>query len=64
MRVHLLLNMSKLQYQKGFRLTRGKVVWTDVHIDGDRKRIRISRTFQGRSIRQYVRPATEVEIVQ
>lgn len=66
MRVHELLKKPKLDYLKGFRMAgkQAKVVWSDVHIDGDRKRIRISRTDKfGQTVRRYVQPQTEVEIV-
>jgi hypothetical protein len=65
MRVHELLDMPKLAYKKGFKVgKRGLTVWTDVHVNGDRKRIRISRTFGTQAFTQYVKPHTEVEIVK
>ena len=74
--VHQLLDLPKLQYKKGFRLLpNGKAIWTEVHVDGDRKRIRVSRTVKRPTYdqnmgpgevletrRQYVKPMTEVEI--
>ena len=63
MRVHQLLDLPKLKYNKGFKLLKGRVVWSDVHVDGDRKRIRISRNDGGYVKQQYVKPGTEVEIV-
>ena len=74
--LHQLLDLPKLEYNKGFRLLpKGKVIWTDVHVDGDRRRIRVSRTVIKptydqnwgagevlQTVRQYVKPMTEVEI--
>jgi hypothetical protein len=64
MKVHELLSMPKLEYKKGFRVGKGKIIWTDVHVNGDRKRIRISRTHQSQAFTQYLKPHTEVEIVK
>jgi hypothetical protein len=64
MKVHELLTMPKLAYKKGFKVGRGKTVWTDVHVNGDRKRIRISRTYGTQAYTQYLKPHTEVEIVK
>lgn len=49
----------------GFKvLPKGRVVWTAAHVDGDRKRIRISRPDGcGGEYRRYVQPHTEVELV-
>lgn len=61
MKVHELLSMPKLAYKKGFKVGKhGRVIWSDVHVNGDRKRIRISR----KNHTQYVVPYTEVEIIQ
>jgi hypothetical protein len=54
-----------LDYRKGFKLKNGRVVWIDVHVNGDRKRIRISRISPAGFARiQYVKPHTEVELVK
>ena len=63
MKVHQLLDLPKLQYRKGFKLLKGRVTWSDVHVNGDRKRIRISRNDGGIVKQQYVKPSTEVEVV-
>jgi len=62
-RVHQLLDLPKLQYRKGFRLLKGRVTWSDVHVDGDRKRIRIARNDGGLTKWAYVKPSVEVEIL-
>lgn len=67
MQVHELLDLPKTKYKKGFRMKNGRVVWTDVHVDGDRKRIRISRVESPHgypvAYLRYVKPHTEVELV-
>ena len=45
---------------KKFCLKNGRVVWTKAHMNGDRRRVCISRTEAGREIKQYIRPHTEV----
>jgi len=59
MKVHELLTLPKLAYKNGFKLKKGRIVWSDVHVNGDRKRIRISKFDRIR----YIKPHTEVEVI-
>jgi len=63
MQLHELLNVKF----KTFKLKNGRKLYDRVYVDGDRRRIRIERTEKnGKSwtlIRRYVKPHTEVEIV-
>jgi hypothetical protein len=71
MKVHELLSLPKTAYLKGFKLKNGRVIWSDVHVSGDRKCIRISRmeayqvfnSHDWKTIVRYVKPHTEVEII-
>lgn len=58
MQLHQLL---KLEF-KTFKLKNGRKIYDQVHVDGDRRRIRIGRTENGVQVRRYVEPHTEVEI--
>lgn len=68
MKVCELLDLPKTKFSKGFKLgKKGRVVWTDVHADGDRKRIRVSRIeTKGQDYPQayirYVKPSVDIEL--
>jgi len=71
--VDLLQNNDWKKTHSGFRvLPRGRVKWTDVYMDGERKRIRISRqepaaewmSVPFRTFVQYVIVQTKVELVK
>lgn len=55
--------LTQLKALKKFKLKNGKVVWTHAHVNGDRRRICISRTENGVLKKQYIKPHTEVEVV-
>jgi hypothetical protein len=49
---------------KKFVFKNGKTEYTEVHVDGDRRRIRVARTDSGRKITRYMPPHSEVVIVK
>lgn len=67
--VDLLQNDDWKKDNSGFRVfPKGTVVWTDLHMDGDRKRIRISRQTTrsfgaGKIYVRYVKVQTKVELI-
>lgn len=48
---------------KKFCLKNGKVLWTKAHMNGDRRRVCISRKSKGIVKKMYVNPHTEVSVV-
>ena len=64
-----LLDLPKTKYINGFKVgKKGRVIWTDVYADGDRKRIRLTRIepmgkySHPQVFIRYVKPSTEVEV--
>jgi hypothetical protein len=47
---------------KKFRVKNGKVEWTEAHMNGDRKRVCLSRKENGVVKKRYVGPHTEMEV--
>lgn len=60
MKLHELL---KTPFKK-FIFKNGNVLYTEVHVDGDRRKIRVARTDNGRKITRYMPPHAEVLIVK
>ena len=46
----------------GFRLKHGRLLWTGAYMHGDRRRVCIHRTVNGKTVRRYVSPHAEVTI--
>jgi hypothetical protein len=55
-------NEWKLQ-NRGFTTTKGRTVWKSATMDGDRRRVRISRKSEGRTFIRYVPPHTQMILV-
>jgi len=54
------------RHNRGFKMPKGDIVWTDAHLDfdKDRKRVRISRVEFGYEYRRYIDPHKMVELVK
>jgi len=61
MQLHQLLNVN-VKF-KTFKLKNGRQIYDQIHVDGDRRRIRIARTENGVVTKRYIKPHTEVEII-
>lgn len=48
---------------KKFCVKNGRVFWTKAHMNGDRRRVCVSRTEHGVEIKAYIKPHAEVIIV-
>ena len=68
MKAHELLTQNWQASNKGFRLVNGKVVWKKAYMDGDRRRVKITRKAKdsyGLMVERvrYVQPHTEMELI-
>jgi len=48
---------------KRFCVKNGRVFWTKAYMNGDRRRVCVSRKQDGREIKAYINPHTEINIV-
>ena len=58
-KAHELTRMSS----KKFSLKNGRIIWTSAYMNGDRKRVCISRKSKGKVYKSYIPPHTEVIII-
>lgn len=63
MKAHELLRNEWKANNKGFKTANGKVVWKEAVMNGDRKRVRISRKASGIEYSRHISPHAEMELV-